>query len=104
MIAAVIITVLLVTVPNFQNTEAAVDGPRVTDKVWFDITIGGQPAGRIEIGLFGEVVPKTAKNFKELAERQTNGYKGSSFHRVITDFMIQGGDYTRGDGTGGKFI
>ncbi|WP_030751979.1 peptidylprolyl isomerase [Streptomyces sp. NRRL F-5135] len=77
----------------------------MASNVYFDVTADGQPLGRIVFKLFDDVVPKTAKNFRELATGEHGfGYARSPFHRVIPGFMLQGGDFTKGNGTGGKSI
>lgn len=72
---------------------------------FFDIQNGDNPVQRVTFKLYDDTTPKTCRNFRELCTGQNGyGYKGSKFHRVIKDFMIQGGDFTRHNGTGGKSI
>ncbi|KAJ5933457.1 hypothetical protein N7454_005786 [Penicillium verhagenii] len=89
---------------SFSSTSA------IMSQVFFDIQyapIGSSAAktGRIVFNLYDDVVPKTTKNFRELCLKpEGQGYKGSGFHRIIPQFMLQGGDFTRHNGTGGRSI
>ncbi|OHT04189.1 Peptidyl-prolyl cis-trans isomerase CYP19-4 [Tritrichomonas foetus] len=87
--------------------------PKITHTVYFDISINGEMAGRIEIGLFGDTVPRTAENFRhlclcDLGNGKRTGkplcYKGTPFHRIIPHFMNQGGDFSNKNGSGGESI
>ena len=86
--------------------------PASNPLVFFEVTLNDAPAGRIEMELYAKEVPKTAENFRALCTGEKGvgksgkplHYKGSTFHRVIPEFMCQGGDFTRGNGTGGESI
>jgi peptidylprolyl isomerase len=96
------------TIMTIASTTSAAENPKVA----LDVNIDGKPAGTITLELFADTVPKTAENFRALCtgEKGTGksgkplSYAGSPFHRIIPGFMIQGGDFTRGNGTGGESI
>mmetsp|Transcript_10903 Transcript_10903/g.15915 ORF Transcript_10903/g.15915 Transcript_10903/m.15915 type:complete len:266 (-) Transcript_10903:180-977(-) len=101
--------------PDVDMKKHANDNPiilnaAVTHKTYFDITIDGRPAGRIVLGLYGNIVPKTCENFLQLCQGNATGngraikYEGSGFHRIIPGFMVQGGDITHHNGYGGYSI
>eukprot|EP00922_Rhytidocystis_sp_ex-Travisia-forbesii_P007921 GHVS01011697.1.p1 GENE.GHVS01011697.1~~GHVS01011697.1.p1 ORF type:complete len:239 (+),score=39.77 GHVS01011697.1:94-717(+) len=86
-------------------------GEKITHTTFLDVDIDGQNAGRLVLGLFGDVVPRTVYNFVELCRGGKTGeagealhYKGSTFHRVIPNFMLQAGDFTAHNGTGGLSV
>jgi cyclophilin family peptidyl-prolyl cis-trans isomerase len=88
-----------------EVNEPAPPQAEITSRVFFDVSIAQRPAGRIVVGLHGNVVPKTVENFESLCRgHAVGGYAGSTFHRIIPGFMIQGGDFTHHNGTGGRSI
>lgn len=100
-LGGLVIACLLLAGGPAQEKSAAAANP----KVFFDIAIGDGKPERIVMELFADVVPKTAENFRQLATHEKGfGFKGSIFHRIIPEFMLQGGDITNADGTGGKSI
>jgi peptidylprolyl isomerase len=109
-VSLVIATILFNSVSPVRASRQELEV--ITNRVFFDVTVAGENVGRIVIGLFGETVPLTAENFRALctgekgigAQGKPLHFEGSKFHRVIPQFMIQGGDFTHGTGVGGESI
>jgi peptidylprolyl isomerase len=104
-----IVTQLLLPLTILVNAKSE---PKITHRVFFDIKIDGEKQERVVFGLFGDIVPKTSDNFRALCTGEKGigkrgkplHFKGSIFHRIIPQFMIQGGDFTDSNGTGGESI
>ncbi|XP_068651802.1 peptidyl-prolyl cis-trans isomerase CYP21-1-like [Aristolochia californica] len=105
------LVILALSISHRDEIEVEID-PEITHRVYLDVDIDGQHAGRIVIGLYGNVVPKTVENFRALCtgvmgkghSRKNLHYKGTPFHRIISGFVIQGGDIIYGDGRGSESI
>ncbi|WOL19011.1 peptidyl-prolyl cis-trans isomerase CYP19-4-like [Canna indica] len=109
--AALICLLLLSITTTLSLTQAKLQ-KEITSKVFFDVEISGQPAGRIIMGLYGKIVPKTAENFRALCTGEKGisqdgfplTYKGSPFHRIIPKYVIQGGDFILHNGSAADSI